>query len=170
MDSKKTLAAPAYLIAFLLFALPLIDVSTQLTPFRFASEQWRFNSVGAISSMLILPIAAVLVAVATAAIFEHRRTRRIFGWISALLAIALAAALVLFVLDFFQVRPQYRPQLQDSLQRATTLVIFKQILSIFALTLIARAGLSGPKASTGKVAKSGPAAQLIPMAGSSPVE
>jgi hypothetical protein len=174
MESNRTLIAPGYLISLILFALPISDTLIQLIPFQFGVERWRFGAAGTMSGMLLLPLVAAGMAMTVATLADHRRFRRILGWLYAAFALVLAAVLVLFILDFFQTRTQVRPQFLSTMTNATIMSIVKQVFTIIALTLLSRAGLSGPKQVTVKTSstKSKPVTEspLIPLSGSTRAE
>ena len=151
MDSSKALSRPGYLLALMLFGLPIFDAATAVWPFHLGQERWRFGAMGAFSNMTLSPLLGLLIALMIAALLDQRRIRRVLGALCALFAVILAALTVLFVLDFFQARVQIRPQFQHAIIVATVTALVKLGLTVLTLTLLARAGLSGPKASVRKV-------------------
>jgi hypothetical protein len=96
----------------------------------------------------------------------------VLGWLCAIFAVALAAMVVIFVLDFFQARAQVRPQFKQAMDVATETSLVKQTLTILTLVLLARLGLTGRKAVVRKeavVAEPAPT-PLIPLTGSGRAE
>jgi len=147
MESNKKLAPAGYVVAIMLFVLPLLDGAVTLWPFRFAQERWRFGAVGSLGNLTLMPVLGVFIAVLVAALADHRRTRQVLGALSGVLAILFAGALVIFALDYLQVRTQIQHQALPVMDVASVGSMFKQVLTVLALTMIARAGLSGPKKS-----------------------
>lgn len=173
MDSNKTLAAPGYAVAAMLFLIPLSDALAGILPLQLGNERWRFGAIGSIISITILPLVALFLATAVAAVFEHRRFRRILGWLNGLLTLIVAVMLIMFVLDFFQERMTVRPQFLHTIDVATEVALVKGAFTLLILILLTRAGLSGPKAllrRTGVKTAPGEATPLIPLRGSVPVE
>lgn len=145
MAFNKAFALPGYLVAFLLFANPLFDGLTNIWPPQPGSERWRFGAIGSLSNLLLLPALGLLIALALSIIYDHRIFRRVLGWVCAVSAVLLAAVLVIFILDFFQIRALVRPQVKSVMTIASTAACAKLFLGILFLVLLSRAGLSGLK-------------------------
>lgn len=168
MDSNKPLTRAAYLLAFLLVAIPLFDAMTSVWPLRIADERWRFGAVGALSNLTLVPLLGLLIALAAATFSDGRRTRRVLGWISAIFALALAVMAVLFILDYFQVRTIVTPKFQHATAVATTTALVKLALATIALILLSRAGFAGPKSLAKKkqvIVTDSRTTPLIPLTG-----
>src|SRR5215218_8356649 len=135
MDTTKALARPGYLISFLLVLTPLFDGLMTVLPPRFGDERWRFGALGTVSNYLLIPILGILLAMAITVLADHRRVRRILGWLCAILAIVVAAALIFFTLDFFQARAMIRPQIKTAMEVASTTAMVKLVFAALALTL-----------------------------------
>jgi hypothetical protein len=169
MDSPyKMFARPGYLLALLMIIVPLFDGVMSVWPLQLSEERWRFGAVGAISNLTLIPLLGFLIALFIAAALDHRRVRRILGWVCAILAVLLAAVVVVFILDFFQTRAMVRPQYKHPMTVATITSLFKQVLTVITLVLLSGVGLSGPKGA-GRKAKSkehAPPPSLIPLPGS----
>jgi hypothetical protein len=147
MESNKKIAPAGYVVAFMLFTLPLLDGLVTLWPFRFEEERWRFGAVGSVGNLTLVPVLGIFVAIAVATVSDHRRTRQVLGIVSAVLAIFFAGAFVVFTLDYLQVRslaPREGLRVIDVVAIGS---MIKQVLTVLALTLLARAGLTGPKKS-----------------------
>lgn len=172
MDSSKALSRPGYLLALMLFWLPIFDAATAVWPFHLGQERWRFGAMGSFSNMTLSPLLGLLIALILAALLDHRRVRRVIGALCALFAVILAALTVLFILDFFQTRTQILPRLQHAITVATVTAGVKLGLSVLALTLLARAGLSGPKGSVRRGVLTPETSQppLIPLANTARAE
>lgn len=118
----RKLAAPAYLVAALLVAVPLLDFVTNVWPPHPGQAVWRYGSVGLFSGFILNPLLGVLVAVVTAAAAEHGRALRVMGWLSVAVAVLFLLASGSFVLDALQVRadvpPEGRTQFETGIWRA----------------------------------------------------
>lgn len=145
MDTNKPLTRVGYLLAFLLVALPLFDAVTSVWPLHLGDERWRFGAIGTLSNITLVPLLGLFLAITIATLADHRRIRRVVGWLSAIFALAIAAFAVLFLLDFFQTRTLVRPQFQGAMGAATTIALMKHLFAIITLTLLSRAAFAGPK-------------------------
>jgi uncharacterized membrane protein YeaQ/YmgE (transglycosylase-associated protein family) len=165
MDSSyKALARPGYLLAVLLVILPIADSVMSVWPLRFEDERWRYGAVGAFSNITLVPLMGLFIGVALATVLDHRRTRKFIGWLSALAAVFFGAVLVVFILDYFQTRAGVQAQYRSTVDVATYTSIFKQTMTVLALTLLSGAGLRGPKPVAATKAKvSSPRAEPTPL-------
>ncbi len=174
MESHKPLARAAYALALFLIVFPLWDYTTSVWPPHLGDERWRFGVVGTLSNLLLIPLLGFLIAMATATYEDHRRTRRVLGWICGILAVVGVALVVLFVLDYFQTRTLMNPRVLHVAAVATTNAVVKHICWIIGFTLLSRAGFAGPKAIVQKqrrVVTTEPAAStLIPVGGATRAE
>ncbi len=163
MESKKALAYPGYLLAFMLFMIPLFDGITAVLPLRPSQERWRFGAVGALSNMTLVPLLGIFIALALAVYLDHQRVRRVLGWLCALFAVILTAMAASFVLDFFQTRIQVLPKFHTMVDAAAGTSLMKQAFTIVTLVLLARSGLGGTR--SGRRRGDAPQTPLIPLAG-----
>ena len=174
METNKSLIRAGYLLAAILVIIPLFDGTLQVWPLRLSDERWRFGSVGSLSNLSLVPLIGFMLAIAIATFRDSRRTKRVLGSICGVLAVVLAGLSVLFILDYFQVRTQVVPRMQQATAVASATAVCKNILSIIILTLLSRAGFAGAKPAvvvrrSGSVTDS-PATPLIPLAGASRAE
>jgi hypothetical protein len=169
MDSPyKVFARPAYLLAFLMVTIPFFDGIMSVWPLQLSEERWRFGAVGAISNLTLIPLLGFLIALFAATALDHRRVRKVLGWICTILAVLMAATAVIFILDFFQTRAMVRPQYKHPMAVATTTSLVKQALTVIMLAFLSGVGLSGPKTTSRKTKskESVPPPPLIPLSGS----
>jgi ABC-type transport system involved in multi-copper enzyme maturation permease subunit len=141
----RPIAVPLYVAAFMLAAIPLVEVGAQLGFTGHPSSLvWRTGTVGLLSSALLTPAFGLILAVVTAYVFEHTVTHRILSVLSGFVAVALFVVTALFVLDAFQLRPTLKPELTRSftLAMAKALLNFGlvsvSLLLVFIVTLRAR--------------------------------
>lgn len=137
MNSR--LAPCAYLVAFLLIAIPLFDASMSVAPWALGSAQWRFGAVGLLSNALMIPAAGALIAVATAVTQDHVRAQRVFRVLCWMGCVLVAISIVIFALDALQTRVAIRPEMQLSYRVASATAAFKLILGAVAFAFFARA-------------------------------
>lgn len=168
METDKPLTRAGYLLAAALIIIPLVDATMSTWPIRFGNEMWRYGAVGTLSSVTLVPLLGLLLTLTIAKFADNRRIRRFVGWICALFAVGIAVLVVMFILDYFQVRATVRPQVQHALSVATTTAIIKHLVSLVILVLLSRAGFAGPKAVVNKRQIRTPedgSSPLIPMTG-----
>ncbi len=142
METNRSLARAGYLLAALLVALPLFDATMQAWPLQMANERWRFQTLGAVSNLLLVPLLGLLLALTIATLANDRRVNRVVGSICGVLALVIAAFSVLFILDYFQVRTAALPNFQHVLALASATAVVKNVLSIIALLLLSRVGFA----------------------------
>jgi hypothetical protein len=145
MESNKHIVPSGYLIALMLFALPLFDGMVMMWPFRLGEERWRFGALGSLGNMTLMPLLGILLALWIAIAMDQRRVRRIIGGLCAAFALFFAVGIIIFLLDFFQMRTMIKPQFKGATDVAAMSSLFKQALTAVALVLLAKTGLSGPK-------------------------
>lgn len=100
----ERVAAPAYFLAFLFLALPLMDYVMTVWPLQLGQVNWRYGAFGLAGGFLLTPLLGLLMLMATALWFEHRGILLVTGIVSAFVAIALALISMSFVLDSLQMR------------------------------------------------------------------
>lgn len=146
METNRSLARAGYLLASLLVVLPLFDATMQAWPLHVSDERWRFQTLGAVSNLLLVPLLGLLLAATIASLAGDRRVKRVVGSICGILALVMVAFSVLFVMDYFQVRTAPPPKFQHILAVATAAAVVKNVLSIIALLLLSRVGFGGSTA------------------------
>lgn len=143
MPPLRRLATPAYLVCLALFLLPLVDVMTTLFPWQFAEARWRFGAVGLVSNALVLPMAALLIALAAATIAEQPRMRVAVGIVGAVATALCVLALVLFGLDAVQTRAQVRTEMRTSFHVASITAAVKTLFAAVTFGFLSVAALKG---------------------------
>ena len=145
MLQSRQLALPSYLVAFSLAVLPPLDQLLQIFPLRIADARWRFGAFGLLSTSLLLPTVAVLIALVVAIVFDHWRFRRVIG-VAALVAVfVLAAGLVMFALDVLQVRNEVTAQATRAFHLAGIGATIKSLLAMVCWTALGITAIRGPK-------------------------
>ena len=79
--------------------LPLVDLGANMWPFVVSDINWRYGTYTLISGFLMTPLVGFALLVGTAVLRDHRTAARAIGGIQVLLAGALLALTVVFVLD-----------------------------------------------------------------------
>ena len=140
MNRYHYFALPAYLVALSLILIPAFDAAMTLWPWQMGSAQWRFGAVGLGSNALMIPLAGLLVAFATALALGDYRVLRVLGVICAVLAFLTGVSIVLFALDALQTRANVSQVAQLSFKVASLTAAAKLLLATITLAAFAIAG------------------------------
>ena len=133
LDPEEALAGPLYVIAVLLFLLPTVDFALTIPAAEFSSVQWRFASVGVLSSYTLLPIASLGLGFVIASVRKHLTVQRILVFFCLTIALMLIVASMSFVLDGLQVRASVPQEGLAAFSNAFTRALLKLALSAVAL-------------------------------------
>jgi len=138
-DDRHVLAVPTYLVAFSLACIPPFDAAMQLLPLQIGQPRWRFGAFGLVSNAFMLTLAGFLVAFVASAVFEHRRTHRVLGFVALFGAILTTVGLLLFALDALQVQRDVTVAARLAFRVASITAAAKATLAIVTLFAAARA-------------------------------
>lgn len=131
MSEYRPLLKALYLVAVLLILVPVSEHVGQVLPFRFGNPTWRFGAAGLFSGSLPGTLLGIALMLVLAAALKQRRTMRVLGAVSMVLALALLVVLVMFGLDFLQVRagvnPRVKPPLDRTVIRALLVIGFSTV-------------------------------------------
>jgi len=159
MDSIRRLAPAAHCTAAVLILIPTVDYISSALPFRPSAADWRFETLGMISTHLLSPLMGFLLASATAAAVPQPRVSRVIGVLIWVGAIVLLMALGGFVLDSLQVRNAAPAGTRFVSQTAFVLAAAKILLGAVTLMVL---GVGNRRAASAYVApattRSAPAA------------
>ena len=100
----RRLLSVGYGIGFLLVALPLLEWSLTVWPFRPGTSSWRFASVGLLSQALIQPIVGCALIAVTAFGLSHRLALRLCAGLYLAGALAILGVVGIFALDSIEMR------------------------------------------------------------------
>jgi hypothetical protein len=136
----RALAWPGYFFAILLILFPFGDLLVNVWPAQPANLQWRYGTVGLLSGMWLTPLFGVAFLIVCATLLEHDMVLRILGAVNVVAAVILSAMLVLFVLDWLQVRPTIPDEGRTSMDVGSIKALLKHILVI---VLVGWTGMAG---------------------------
>ncbi|MDH3497185.1 MAG: hypothetical protein OER21_10500 [Gemmatimonadota bacterium] len=105
VPNVRRLAWPGYLFALLLVVFPLGDLLVNVWPPRVGELQWRYGSIGLLSGFWLTPLFGVALGAICASVLEHRRVLRTLAVLSLIAVFVMSGLVVLFTLDWLQVRP-----------------------------------------------------------------
>lgn len=136
LDPDEALAGPFYAVAALLVVIPLGDFLLSTAPPEPSSPQWRFTTVGLLSSFTLTPILGLGLAFVLSAILKQYRVQRILVYLCLTIGVVLAGLSALFMMDMMQlsstVPTTERPAFDSAWQRA----LLKHALSAVAVTYL----------------------------------
>lgn len=151
---------PLYVCFLITMAVPLVDFVGNVYPFQLSSLGWRYGAEGLLSSFTLMPLMALALFTAVAAIADNRRTLRILA-IVALAAGSLLVVLSLsFVLDAVQLRRQAPADSLPLFDLGVIKALAKHLITLVGLVWIGLSGL-GASQKTETAGKSREAAPLI---------
>jgi hypothetical protein len=103
-DVTPHLMGPAYGVAILFVALPIVDTLSQVLPLSPGNAGWRYGVVGLGSNYLVSILFGMLLWSYLASLQLHRRTLRALAIVNAVVAVLMIVAAMGFFLDAAQVR------------------------------------------------------------------
>lgn len=109
-DSLRKLCFASYVVALLFIVAPIMDVLTNVWPWGWGSEQWRFGTFLTTSNYLVSLIFGLLLAATTAAMAGHRALLRATAVVAGLFTVLVLLMCFGWVLDTIQVRMLVRPE------------------------------------------------------------
>jgi hypothetical protein len=112
-------------------------VSVPDSPVAFGTLRWRFGYVGILYGTLSYLLLAQLGAMTGAAFFKHRSALRSLGILAAAMAVFLLATLVVFNLDFLQLRTAVLPERSFQFTRATIKADVQALLAAVTFSALA---------------------------------
>ena len=138
--TKSFLARTAYLIAAVLFVLPIMDIAIGLLPLQTDNIRWRVGVIALGTGALALPIIALFIAYITAYARGHRRMQYFLVASSALASLVLLALVVLFTLDTLQLRNEVAETGRKLYDRVSLKGIMAQVILVVTLAMMAVGG------------------------------
>lgn len=136
LENEDALPAPLYGVAALLVLLPAIDFLQSVGGFQPGNSQWRFGTVGALSSYLATPVLGVAVALVVAAIARHHGVRRGVAVGCFVVSAGLALLSAGFALDALQLRDSVGPGVRGAFQGASARALVKLLIVAAALAFL----------------------------------
>ena len=133
LDPEDALAGPLYVVAGLLFLLPIVDFALSVPNAEMSSVQWRFASVGVLSGYTLLPTVGLALGLVIAAIRKHFTVQRAIMLTCLTIAVILLVMAMSFVLDGLQVRAGVPEEGVPAFTNAFMRALLKLVLSVVAL-------------------------------------
>ena len=141
MEKNKSLAHAGYLIAALLFVIPLCDALMRVWPMQLGNQNWRFQIVGGLSSITLVPLIGLLVGLVATGYVGNERARRSIGVFCFALVGVVVILAALFIVDYFRMRATFPPRFQQAAMIASTTAVLKFAATSVVLALFGLAGL-----------------------------
>lgn len=141
LDSDEALAPPLYLLAAFLVAMPAADFLQGIGAPQPGSVQWRFATIGLLSSYVAMPLVGVALAVVVAAVREHRVAQRALALANLAVAVVLVCLVALFTLDALQLRSGVPADSRGNLESASLRAVLKHVAAAVVLFWLGMRGL-----------------------------
>lgn len=109
-EATRRLTLAAYAVAFYFMLSPIADIATNVWPFDFSNEQWRYGLAAITSNYVVSALFALLVTAFVAAANEHRWVLRLVALVSIVGAVILAVMSVGLLFDYLQIANLVRPE------------------------------------------------------------
>lgn len=136
LEKDEALRAPLYLVATLLVLLPGIDFLHAVGGLQPGNIQWRFATVGVLSSYLATPLLGATIALVVAAMSGHHGIRRGLMIACFITGGGLVLLALGFALDALQLRSSVRPEALNSFQGASARAGLKLLLVAAGLAFL----------------------------------
>ncbi|HEX7122904.1 MAG TPA: hypothetical protein VF178_11080 [Gemmatimonadaceae bacterium] len=141
--AAAALAGPVYAMAAILVTISILDFLQSVSGFQPGSIQWRFATVGLLSSYLVMPMLGSLITIVVAAVNEHRAVQRIMGIVNVVAAVALLVLLMGFALDVLQLRNSVPSENVDAFTAASLRAGAKHGLAVIGLAYLGWRAMRG---------------------------
>lgn len=164
----RPLAWAVYAVAAMLIIVPLTELAGQLG-WKIEPEvlNWRTGAVGLLSGVVLTPTVGLLLAVITAAVFEHRAIQRTLAIAAGFGAVAAIVVMLVFSLDVVQLRPNVVPTMKRTFTIAAVKALINFGFTSFTLGVICFSALRAGRRYKASPAVSSPvAATGTPLLGS----
>lgn len=136
LDPDEALAGPLYAVALILVAMSTLDFLQSVGGIQPRNIQWRFATVGLLSSFLAMPLLGSAIAVVVATIRGHHVVQRILGGLNIAAALVLILLLVAFALDAIQLRGTVPAEARRAFEAASLRAAAKHLLAIGGLAYL----------------------------------
>jgi len=136
LDPDEALAGPLYLVAALLVFFPALDFVMSIGAPQPGNIQWRFASVGLLSSYLLTPILGIGMAFVIAAVTGSAVVQRLLVVLSFLGTLLMVVLTIGFLLDVVQLRVSIPADGQRAFRNASMRAIGKNVLCGVALFVL----------------------------------
>jgi hypothetical protein len=114
MTEYRPLLKSLYPLGALVAVASVVEPLFRVLPFRLGEVGWRFGAVGFFSSAMSGVLFGVAVTAVIAALLGHRRVIRTLAVLLAAGSVVLLGVLVVFTLDYLQLRGTVNPQVQGA--------------------------------------------------------
>ncbi len=101
---RRRLYQGGYLLAFMLVAVPLLELGANAWPPVFSAARWRFGAAGYLGNNLLLPLVGACLALLLSTVLGHRRALKVFAALSVLGGFVLIGAASSITLDALELR------------------------------------------------------------------
>lgn len=146
---SRTMLAALYPLGVVVALVPLVQVVTKVWPLKPGALNWRFGAIGLGIDSLLPVLLGMGIILAVAAALDHGAVVRACAVLSLAGFVLLAAALVVFGLDYVQLRATVPVAPRHALDVVT---MRSAILAVLTEVVAASFGIGGWRATKGGVA------------------
>jgi hypothetical protein len=155
------LAAPAYIVGFVLILFPLVDSVAELWPPSPAAIEWRFGALGLASRALMTPLLGLLVVLGASFVADHASMQWAVGVGAWLFAATVAGLAVLFALDATHMRGLVPDDARAALDLSSLVALAKYLIFAGTSALLGRAGLAQSRETRERWKRRGDQARMV---------
>jgi hypothetical protein len=141
MRQLRNLKTPGYFVAALFVLFPIYDFFVTVWPLQFGNVRWRVAVAGQIGASVMTMLLGLFLALAVSYVMDQPRVQRALAAVSGLFAAGLLVTLVLFALDWLQLRKDVRPELHHAFDVVSTQAAIKLVLGTIGATLMTLSAL-----------------------------
>lgn len=129
-----------YPVAAILAIATVLEPALRVWPLRFGDVGWRFGAAGLAANTAAGVLFSLGLLVLIAAMLGHLRTVRTLSVVATLLGVLAFGTLILFTLDFLQLRPSVRAEMAGGFSIAAVQAMFLMVISGLSSIVLGIAG------------------------------
>jgi hypothetical protein len=134
IEPTRRLRSVGYVVAAVLFLVPLVEVCTSAWPLQIGQAPWRLAFVGSLTSSLLVPILALFLTLTLAVIAGDRPASWTVSGVCLTGFVLLIVATGMFALDALQMKAQVPSAMTRRYMIASVWVLMKLLAE--AVTLL----------------------------------
>ena len=145
-EPLRRLAVAAYVVALVFIVTGGADALTNMWPWNWGDEQWRYGFAGVSSGYLIQPLFGLFLVLVTAAAAQHRLLLRVMSIVTLVVAVITLVWAIGFVLDVLQLQGRVNDDMAESFRIGSAKTLCKLGLATLTLLVMGVCGLRSVKA------------------------
>jgi hypothetical protein len=134
----RAVRLPVYLVLLIAIVQPVNEIIPGILPLRIHNVTWRVGAMGLSANNLLGSLFSIMLLFLFAIAARDGVTRRILGGLCVVFSPLAAAGIVLFLLDYLQMRPLAEPASLVRFDIISMMTVAKLVLLSVATALLAR--------------------------------